>query len=315
MLNKAVDYRAFSTVGIAIPTNVKNYAVTCFTSLIRPPKRRDFVPSTTTISTSKRSKTIPTTISNKSTNIYSTIPPAKVSSLPYRGYCENSTSCFREYEKFVTSSRDGMYTSVYLCDVFTHNGSEPTPTGDFPITSYTSYCQPTHSSYITGDWDIIDDYGTKITEGDYITDILYNIRTTYSTRKTTTYCMKPTSTITTTITTKPTKTIKTTTTTTTTTSTTTTTTTTTPITKTAKCIPVVITVTEKEKITVTENETITVTVTEDDDSNVTPISKEEDDSNCAGKWGQCGGIDFKGPKCCKSGLTCHELNNYYSQCY
>jgi len=308
--------RKFSTVGIALPSNVKNYAVTCSTSIKNPPKRRDFVPpTTTTISTSKRSKTIPTTISNKSSNIYSTIPPAKVSSLTYHGYCENSTSCFREHTKFVKSSVSGYYSSYTYCDVFTHNGSEPTPTGDFPITSYTSYCQPTHSTYISGTSGIIDNYGTTITDGDYITDIIYNIRTTYSTTYTTTYCMKPTSTITTTITTKPTKTIKTTTTTTTTTSTTTTTTTTTPITKTAKCIPVVITVTEKEKTTITENETITVTVTEDDDSNVTPISKEEDDSECAGKWGQCGGIDFKGPKCCKSGLTCHELNNYYSQCY
>jgi len=86
------------------------------------------------------------------------------------------------------------------------------------------------------------------------------------------------------------------------------TTTTTTSTKTisVSCIPVTITVTEKERATVTEKETVTVTVTSTD-----PVS---DDSKCASKWAQCGGIDYNGPTCCKSGFTCNKVNEHYSQC-
>ncbi|KAG4092068.1 hypothetical protein H8356DRAFT_1312733 [Neocallimastix lanati (nom. inval.)] len=73
-----------------------------------------------------------------------------------------------------------------------------------------------------------------------------------------------------------------------------------------KCIPVVTTVTVKEKVTVTQRETITVTVK----TNPTVV----DDNQCAGEWSQCGGTGFNGPKCCKSGLTCKEISPYYSQC-
>jgi len=76
--------------------------------------------------------------------------------------------------------------------------------------------------------------------------------------------------------------------------------------KTTKCIPEIITITEKDISTVTEKETVTVTVYEDD----TPA----DDSQCASKWAQCGGTGFKGPTCCQSGTTCRKLNEYYSQC-
>ncbi|KAI9287716.1 glycoside hydrolase superfamily [Umbelopsis sp. AD052] len=34
---------------------------------------------------------------------------------------------------------------------------------------------------------------------------------------------------------------------------------------------------------------------------------------CATMWGQCGGLQFTGPKCCSSG-TCKYQNDYYSQC-
>jgi len=86
------------------------------------------------------------------------------------------------------------------------------------------------------------------------------------------------------------------------------TTTTTSSTKTipVSCIPVTITVTEKEGVTVTEKETVTVTVT-----STNPVS---DDSTCASKWAQCGGINHTGPTCCESGTTCVWINDYYYQC-
>lgn len=31
-------------------------------------------------------------------------------------------------------------------------------------------------------------------------------------------------------------------------------------------------------------------------------------------WGQCNGLEFKGEKCCFTGLTCKFINDYYSQC-
>jgi hypothetical protein len=92
--------------------------------------------------------------------------------------------------------------------------------------------------------------------------------------------------------------------------TTTTTTTTKTIPTTTKCIPVTITITEKEKETVTLKETITVTV----NGEPTSTSEKEEDKNCASQWAQCGGIDYNGPKCCKSGLTCRKISDYYSQC-
>jgi len=90
--------------------------------------------------------------------------------------------------------------------------------------------------------------------------------------------------------------------------TTTTTTTTSEQVNSTKCIPAVITVTEKEKVTVTEKETITVTVTENGST------QTNGDVRCAKKWAQCGGVGFNGPTCCESGSTCKELNQYYSQC-
>ena len=75
-----------------------------------------------------------------------------------------------------------------------------------------------------------------------------------------------------------------------------------------KCIPVTITVTETEKDTITVKETVTVTIKSD------PTNDPIDETHCAAKWAQCGGVGYKGPTCCQSGSTCRELNQYYSQC-
>ncbi|KAK4657550.1 hypothetical protein QC762_213730 [Podospora pseudocomata] len=37
-------------------------------------------------------------------------------------------------------------------------------------------------------------------------------------------------------------------------------------------------------------------------------------SNCAARWGQCGGQGWNGPTCCESGTTCRSSNQWYSQC-
>ncbi|KAK4121203.1 carbohydrate-binding module family 1 protein [Parathielavia appendiculata] len=37
-------------------------------------------------------------------------------------------------------------------------------------------------------------------------------------------------------------------------------------------------------------------------------------TNCAAKWGQCGGSGWTGPTCCQSGSTCQASNQWYSQC-
>ncbi|KAL2107951.1 hypothetical protein VUR80DRAFT_4446 [Thermomyces stellatus] len=37
-------------------------------------------------------------------------------------------------------------------------------------------------------------------------------------------------------------------------------------------------------------------------------------SNCAAKWGQCGGQGWTGPTCCQSGSTCNPVSTWYSQC-
>lgn len=33
------------------------------------------------------------------------------------------------------------------------------------------------------------------------------------------------------------------------------------------------------------------------------------------KWGQCGGVNWRGPTQCEPGSTCHMQNQYYSQCF
>jgi hypothetical protein len=67
-----------------------------------------------------------------------------------------------------------------------------------------------------------------------------------------------------------------------------------------------VTVTVKEKVT--SKETVTITKT------VRPEATNGATAKCIKKWGQCGGIGFNGPTCCEPGLTCREMNKYYSQC-
>ena len=35
---------------------------------------------------------------------------------------------------------------------------------------------------------------------------------------------------------------------------------------------------------------------------------------CSNEWGQCGGVEWKGPTCCGAGLTCNKQSEWYSQC-
>jgi len=63
--------------------------------------------------------------------------------------------------------------------------------------------------------------------------------------------------------------------------------------------------------------TSTATSLNNDSVTVTTAEKEVpteamDMKPCAPKWGQCGGIGYKGPTCCQSG-DCHEYNPWYSQ--
>jgi hypothetical protein len=37
-------------------------------------------------------------------------------------------------------------------------------------------------------------------------------------------------------------------------------------------------------------------------------------TNCVAKWGQCGGVGYTGPTCCKPGSTCQKFHDWYSQC-
>jgi len=59
-----------------------------------------------------------------------------------------------------------------------------------------------------------------------------------------------------------------------------------------------------------EPTTVTVTVTITSNS----VATGGNDGNCVPKWGQCGGINYNGPKCCQSGSTCKEFNEWYHQC-
>jgi len=64
--------------------------------------------------------------------------------------------------------------------------------------------------------------------------------------------------------------------------------------------------------------TSTATSLNNDSVTVTTAEKEVpteamDMKPCAPKWGQCGGIGYKGPTCCQSG-DCNEYNPWYSQC-
>jgi len=62
-------------------------------------------------------------------------------------------------------------------------------------------------------------------------------------------------------------------------------------------------------VTVTQRVTVTVTVQSQPTNNL-----NQGGSNCAAKWGQCGGQGYNGPTCCQSGSSCQFVNNWYSQC-
>ena len=215
----------------------------------------------------------------------------------------------------------GIYTTLPFtirekgsCTVLTHNGNEKL------AQKSTSICAPALKTYYKTIKSLVDSYTTTLEVVSKTTVI--EKATTYKSTSTISYynivcnycpTSQPLTTTTSTTTTK---------TTTTTTSSSTISTTTTSSTPTSsfsvttsitstKCLPVYVTVTEKEKVTVTEKETITVTVKSS--SNPTIIDND-DDRKCADKWAQCGGVGFTGPTCCKQGYHCHELNQYYSQC-
>ena len=44
------------------------------------------------------------------------------------------------------------------------------------------------------------------------------------------------------------------------------------------------------------------------------LKEEDSDEGCSEHWGQCGGINWTGPTCCKTGYVCHEYNPWYFQC-
>jgi len=98
--------------------------------------------------------------------------------------------------------------------------------------------------------------------------------------------------------------------------------------------PKVVTVTVNntpETVTITEKETETVTTTitseclqpiqepkqDLNQTNVGPTDdneeSSEDEEGCVELYGQCGGVDYKGPTCCRKG-HCAYFHEYYSQC-
>ncbi|KAJ3044610.1 hypothetical protein HDV00_001536 [Rhizophlyctis rosea] len=129
---------------------------------------------------------------------------------------------------------------------------------------------------------------------------------TTTTRPTTTTTTRPISTTTTT-TTRP-------------ISTTTTTTRTTTTQGGSTCNGATVTVTQNGgTVTVTQAPaTVTVTVGGNQQTTTTTTrtttTSQAQQTNCAAKYGQCGGQGFTGPTCCQSGSTCKSSNQYYSQC-
>ncbi|KAJ3037383.1 hypothetical protein HDV00_001749 [Rhizophlyctis rosea] len=74
--------------------------------------------------------------------------------------------------------------------------------------------------------------------------------------------------------------------------------------------PVTVTVTPGQTTrTTTTTRPITTTTTSRTSTTTTQSS-----SNCAAKYGQCGGTGWTGATCCQSGSTCTVSNQYYSQC-
>ncbi|OUM61497.1 carbohydrate-binding module family 1 protein [Piromyces sp. E2] len=83
-----------------------------------------------------------------------------------------------------------------------------------------------------------------------------------------------------------------------------------------KCIPSIVTIIEKEAVTVTQRETVTVSLNAKSatNSSITVNDSKDETISCGDKWAQCGGKGYNGSTCCKTGLNCHEINEYYSFC-
>jgi len=279
---------------ILVPTEVKSVYMEC-TSTIPPPLKRSLP---TEVPLQKRRE-------YESDDFYTLGEWKEDETL-----CDVSGECF----KFYTT----LESKYKTCGVYTQKSDEvPTPTDN--VTTRT-LCLPTQFDYKVHTKSVFvpPSQVTVVTEG----DVYHSYYTNYYTRTTSTesyqlctpyIIMNPYNTETTT---KTTKAIPITASTTTTTKTTKTIPLSTSITKTTKtlpttkCIPVTVTITEKEDITITEKETVTVTVS----SKSTQDVKDDDDSKCARKWAQCGGTGYMGPTCCESGSTCRKINMYYSQC-
>jgi len=272
-----------------LPSNVQEYAVNCDTEYRKEHSenyyRRAEAISNTSTSTSRRVKTVPSTSSTVRTIPSSTTSTATLAD----AYCEKDGYCFNKYTEILASTFDGIFAKTYRCTAYTHQYDEPVTTA--PIT--TSYCKPTSTLLTKVTSYILDEYGTTITNGFEETIQNYIVYTTQKIGIPTTFCKEDITTTTTTTTTKKT--------------TTTTTTKKTTTTTTRKST------TKKTTTTTTTKKTTTTTTKK---TTTKPIETEAvDDSKCADKWAQCGGLEFKGPTCCKSGLKCHELNPYYFQCY
>ncbi|KAJ3037940.1 hypothetical protein HDV00_001219 [Rhizophlyctis rosea] len=113
-------------------------------------------------------------------------------------------------------------------------------------------------------------------------------------------------------------------TTTTTTRSSTTSTTTTRTSTTSGCAAATVTVTQAAQTvysTVTVTSTVgsgttqrTTTTTTRPPTTTTTTTSQSQQTNCAAKYGQCGGQGYSGATCCQSGSTCKVSNQYYSQC-
>jgi len=278
--------------------------------------------SESTTSVSSRVKTIPS-FSTTTTTTTRTTPPTKTTTNGYRppNFPQETNNAgdfldqFGNYYKFYTEIRYTASAAMYhtTCRHFTttkqipNDGATPTRYDYCYVTS--TGTPTTYYRYKATD---LNTYNGPTTDNQYIKTIIETEISTLVETMTYTYsCSSTTKSIsseslttsTTTTTTESPVTI------------TTTTTTESPVistttTKTTKCIPEVITITEKDRTTVTEKETVTVTVYDND----TPTTEPNNDSSCAAKWAQCGGVGFKGPTCCQSGSTCRQLNDYYHQC-
>ncbi|RPA86787.1 CBD9-like protein [Ascobolus immersus RN42] len=66
--------------------------------------------------------------------------------------------------------------------------------------------------------------------------------------------------------------------------------------------------------TVTSIPSVTSTITSIPSVTPTPTTIPSQIPETVPRWGQCGGIGYKGPKNCASGSRCTTLNSYYHQC-